>query len=174
MNAEFYGYIVYGIVISGAGMTLCSLIGTIVLTSIQRPRLYQLLRCGMTTAGFALSTFLLAIWIIFSILFESTLSSAEIQTLWIGIACYSIPMSMGVIAAIGPKYPVILWMGRFIMCIVTPFAAAWVAKIPAFDTHGAEPVFWLLLYIVVTTIWWEVLIHWDRKLQKKRELIGAI
>lgn len=169
MNAQFFGYMILGILISGAGMSLCSLIVTIVLTSIKRPRLYHLLRFGMTTVGFSLSTFMLFCWVWYSVLFENSLDPAEILTLWTGVACYVIPMVMGALAAIGPKSPVVLWFGRFVMYLLTPLAAVWVARIPAFSKHGAEPLMWLFLYFVVTAIWWECLVRWDRRLQKERQ-----
>jgi hypothetical protein len=169
MNPQYFGYILMGILISGTGMSLCALIATIILTSVRPPRLYQLLRFGMTTAGFSLSTFMLAAWIVISLLFESSLSSAEVQTLWIGIVSFSIPMVMGALAAIGPKYPAVLWLGRIVNGI-TPFAAFWVTSSSTFGTNNSEPVFWLLLYFVVASLWWEGLVHWDRKLQKQRRL----
>jgi hypothetical protein len=165
MNKDYYGYLLSGILISGAGMSACALILTIVLTSTQKPRLYQLLRYGMTTAGFSLSTFGMVLWVLGSLIYESHIDPAEARTMWMGVACFSIPMLMGAWAAIGPKYPYVRWSGRVTMYILTPFAILWLLTLAASNSDLPEIVFWMILYVAVAALWWEGIIYWDHKLQ---------
>lgn len=166
MNDQFYGYMISGILVSGVGMSLCSLIVTIILTSIKRPRLYHLLRFGMTTAGFSLSNPAMSVWIVIVLFSTRLLEPWHVRSLWAGVACFLIPMVMGALAAIGPKYFTVLWMGRIVMYTITPLAAVWILSTPFLDHDKAEFAAWLFLYFVVTAIWWEGLVYWDRKLQK--------
>ena len=173
MNLEYFRFIVSGIMMAGMGMSVCALVVTIILTIVQRPRLYYLMRSGMATAGFALGTFTMISWMVLS-LFATSMNTFQIPPFCAGLACFSLPLFMGVCAALGPRLPGVLWLGRTLLYFVTPIAAFWIAQTIQFkeasESNRAEAMVWFIVYMVVTSVWWEALVFWDSAWRRQQRL----
>lgn len=166
---QLLGYFFALIVISGAILSQGSLIFLIIFTSIRRPRAYQFFRYSLTTVGFSLSTSMIFCWMLFNTLFKSSLDANQLRILWTGVACFSIPMVLGVLAAFGTRFPFVKWMGRFVNCLLTPIAVAWILLSKKFPTSNGEEISWFIIYTIAAALWWELLIVWDRKVQKQQD-----
>lgn len=169
MTQDMQAYMWGILLLSGAILSVGALVFTIIFTCVRRPRTYQLFRYSLTTVGFSLSTFMIFVWILVNTLFVGRLDANALRTLWFGIVIFLIPMILGALAAFGPRFTFVRIAGRILVYAVTPIAIVFLSITNKFQNSNREEIFWFLLYAIVAALWWELLIFWDRKLQRQSE-----
>ncbi len=165
MTQTIHEYMWGILLLSGAILSVGALIFTIIFTWVRRPRGYQLLRYSLTTVGFSLSTWMIFVWIFINTFMTYFMDVDRLRNIWIGIGVFLIPMILGMLAAIGPRFAFVMGAGRIVVYVLTPIAITWLRLTKGFSSSNQEETFWLISYAIVAALWWEVLIHWDRKLQ---------
>ena len=170
MTQRIHEYMWGMLLLSGAVLSVGALIFTIIFTWIRRPRAYQFFRYFLTTVGFSLSTWMIFVWILINTFMAYLMNADHLRHIWIGIGAFFIPMILGTLAAIGPRFSFVMGVGRILVYVLTPIAIIWLRMTDGFSRSSQEETFWFILYAIVAALWWEGLIHWDRKLQKQCRL----
>ncbi|MES2924661.1 MAG: hypothetical protein V4819_24120 [Verrucomicrobiota bacterium] len=86
----------------------------------------------------------------------SQLSRNEFVFFATAIAIFSIPVIVGILAAIGPKYSYVRMMGRIVLYGISPALVIWAAITQQIRWESPK-TFWILSYVVSSAICWEIL-----------------